>query len=476
MAFCRLSQDSIANTTTTIDNLFINNYLPFAPDNCVKVYLYGLYKCQDTASKDNNIENFANELKMTTEDVVNCFYYWQEQGLVQVIEVIPLEVRYLPITNVLNGIKKYNVKKYGTFNVQAQEILTGRMITPKEYEEYYNIIENYHVEKEALLMTIKYCVDSKNDDKISYSYITTVAKDWANRGITTCKQVEEQILQFESLSSGLEMMLKAMKLKRLPTIAERTLYKTWQELGFDEEVLIYIAKSLKHPSFEYIDELVKRYYSMKFKSVAEIENYEAEKKECIKIAKSVTSNLGLYYENLGPVVDNYIYKWLNMGFSVDMLNEIATYCFKTNIRTLDGMDSALAKFHKMGIVSKESLGEYFGNVLATDEKIKEILTGLGLTRNVNQYDRDKYRLWTEVWNMSQEVISYATTLAQGKEQPMQYLASILSSYHEKHVTTVDEAKGLALSVTKPSKKLKNQREYSRDDMNALFDTIQEVEV
>lgn len=161
MAFCKLSVDAIANNTTQVDNIFINNYLPYATNECVKVYLYGLYKCQDASSRDNTLENFANELNMSQEDVESCFYYWQEQGLVQILEVIPFEVRYLPITNVLNHTKKYNVKKYGTFNIQAQEILSGRMITPKEYEEYYYIIEELHMEKEALLMIIKYCVDAK---------------------------------------------------------------------------------------------------------------------------------------------------------------------------------------------------------------------------------------------------------------------------------------------------------------------------
>ena len=131
MAFCRLSVDAVANNAINVDNIFVNNYLPYATGDCVKVYLYGLYKCQDAGAKDNTLENFANELKMSAEEVESCFYYWQEQGLVQVLEVIPFEVRYLPITNALSGFKKYNTKKYATFNLQAQEILAGRMITPK---------------------------------------------------------------------------------------------------------------------------------------------------------------------------------------------------------------------------------------------------------------------------------------------------------------------------------------------------------
>lgn len=478
MAFCKLSVDAVASNAVQVDNIFFNNYLPFASGECVKVYLYGLYKCSDSGSKDNTLENFANELKMSVEEVESCFYYWQEQGLVQILEVIPFEVRFLPITNALNGIKKYNVKKYATFNEQAQEIISGRMITPKEYEEYYNIIENYHMDKEALIMVIKYCVDAKKDDKLGYSYITTVAKDWANRGLTTAKQIEEQILQFESLNSGIEYVCKTIKLKRLPNPNERMLYKSWKELGFDDEVILFVAKTLKKPNFEYMDVVFKKYYSLKLFTRDDIENFESEKKESMKIAKLITSNLGLYYENLEPVVENYVYKWFNMGFSIDMLLSISNYAFKTNVRTLEGMDKVLAKFHKMGILSMQSLNEYFDDVLSVDKKIKNILEEIGLSRHVNQFDRDKYKIWTESWHLPDDVIEYASTIAKGKDQPMQYLATILSTYHDKNIKTVEEAKD-AFQIVNPkkeTKKFNSERNYSRDEMNALFQSIDEIEV
>ena len=96
MAFCKYSIDMLANNTTAVDNIFINNYLPYAEPQNVKVYLYGLYKCQDSNSTDNTLSSFASELNMKEEDVEAAFTYWQEQGLVQIINVIPFEV-YAPV-------------------------------------------------------------------------------------------------------------------------------------------------------------------------------------------------------------------------------------------------------------------------------------------------------------------------------------------------------------------------------------------
>ncbi len=480
MAFCKYSIDMLANNSTAVDNIFINNYLPYADSNFVKVYLYGLYKCQDSNSRDNTIENFANELNLSQEDIENAFEYWQEQGLVQILNVIPFEVRYLPISDVLNNTKKYNAKKYESFNAQAQEVLCGRMITPNEYREYYDIIERFHVEKEALLMIINYCVNIKGDN-VGYAYITTIAKDWANQKITTAKQVEERLIEFENLRTGMEYLLKLMGAKRLPNIEERTLYQKWVQEGFDDEVLTYIAKKMKSknkPSFQAMDILLDKYFAQKLFSTNEIELFEEEKSKASKIAKTITKNLGLYYENLEPVIENYIFNWVNLGFSENMLEEISNYCFKTNVRTLEGMSKVLEKFHKLGILTENSLAEYFNEVLVVDKKIKTILENIGLSRNVNQFDRDKYKIWKEIWKMPDEIIDYACTLAVGKDQPMQYLAGILATLHDKNITTLEDAKN-SYNIISPKSTTKSNftgRQYSKEEMNALFQSIDEIEI
>ena len=480
MAFCKYSIDMLANNSTAVDNIFINNYLPYADSNYVKVYLYGLYKCQDSNSRDNTLENFSNELNLSQEEIEKAFYYWQEQGLVQILNVIPFEVRYLPISDVLNNTKKYNAKKYESFNAQAQEILCGRMITPNEYREYYDIIERLHMEKEALLMIINYCVNVKGNN-VGYAYITTIAKDWANQKITTAKQVEERLIEFENLQTGIEYLFKLMGLKRLPNIEERTLYQKWTQQGFDDEVLNYVAKKIKSKnkaSFQYMDNVLDKYYANKLFSVNEIELFEEEKAKSMQIARSLTKNLGLYYENLEPVVDNYIFNWINLGFSEKMLEEISNYCFKTNVRTLEGMNKVLEKFHKLGILTEKSLAEYFYEVLSVDKKIKELLENIGLSRNVNQFDRDKYKIWKEVWKLPEDVIDYACTLAVGKEQPMQYLSSILSTFHDKNIKTVEDAKNSfnILGKTENKSNFSTGRTYSKEEMNALFQSIEEIEI
>ena len=127
MAFCKYSTEYVASSKTEIDNIFINDYLPFAQAEFVKVYIYGLYKCNNASAFDNTIEAFAKHLNMSEEDVIGAFEFWQKQGLVQILNTHPIEVRYIPLKNVLNSNKLFKPDKYQTFNQQAQELFQGKI-------------------------------------------------------------------------------------------------------------------------------------------------------------------------------------------------------------------------------------------------------------------------------------------------------------------------------------------------------------
>ena len=146
MAFCEFSNEVVGNSSTMVDNLFLSDFMPNVDGDYVKVYLYGLYKC--SSSRDNSIESFENILQMSKDDIVSIFYYWQEMGLVSVINVDPIQIRYLPVKNALVKMKKYNVDKYTAFNISAQELIGSKMLTPREFEEFYYLIENLKMEKE----------------------------------------------------------------------------------------------------------------------------------------------------------------------------------------------------------------------------------------------------------------------------------------------------------------------------------------
>ncbi|MBQ8844966.1 MAG: DnaD domain protein [Clostridia bacterium] len=480
MSLCKYSTEYVANNSVKLDNIFINDYMIYAPDSYLKVYIYGLFKCGDSASYDNTFEYFCKNLNMSEEEVQNAFLYWQEKGLIQILQTEPIEVRFMPTKNAINGIKKYNTKKYESFNIQIQEIIEGRMITPVEYSEYYYLIEDKHIEKEALILIIKYCTTIKGNN-VGYSYICTVARNWANEGITTLEQVEDRLKTFEENNTYLKEILKAIGKKRNPFIEEKEMYNTWKnEMGFDDDVILQVAKLSKKSSsssFEKIDDKLNKYFEMKLFSIREIMEYEENKQELYSIAKNINKKIGVFYENLENIVETYIEKWISLGYSKEVLFELADYCFKCSIRSLEGMNKVIAKFYKLGVISQNSLHEYFSSVIQEDKQIKLVLEKMNLTRNVNSFDREKYKVWKENWNMSDELISYGAELSKDKISPMQYLSRILSSWNENKITTIEQAKNsnLQFSENLPKENFKG-RSYSKEEMNSLFQSIDEVEI
>ena len=481
MAFCKYSTEYIASSKTEVDNIFINDYLPFADPISVKVYLFGLYKCSSPSSFDNTIESFANQLNMSQDDVLSAFEYWQEQGLVQVLKTVPVQIRYIPLNNVLSANKLYKPEKYQLFNQQAQEIFEGkREISKTEYGEYYDFLERYHVEQEALLMIMKYCVDSKKS-AVGYNYILTVAKNWANEGITTAFQVEEKLTSFEQKEDEIQKILKAVGLKRNAYVEERALFDKWtNDLGFNMDAILYVAKRIKKNgklSFDKIDQILSKYFEMKLFSIMEIEQFEKEKSELYQLAKEINKNIGVYYESLDIEVENYILKWINLGFDKNILTELALYCFKKSIRTLEGMDRTVNKFYKLGIVSLPALQEYTEAILKDDQKINKILQELSINRNVNYIDRENYKTWKNEWQLNDELIDYGVNLSKNKDNALKYLSRVLADWHLKGIKTVEEAKQTIPLPTQIQQQQNFQgRSYSKEQINALFDSIDDVEI
>ena len=482
MSFCKYSTEYVASSQTEIDNIFINDYLPYAPSDYVKVYLFGLYMCGNDSAFDNSISSFAKRLNMSEEDIEKAFEYWQEQGLVQVLRTYPIEIRYIPLKNIINSTRLFKPEKYELFNTQAQELFAGkREISKTEYSEYYDFLERFHVEQDALLMIMKYCIDTKKTG-VGYNYILTVAKNWANEGITTVPQVEERLISFEQKGQEIGAILSALGIKRNAFIEERNFVNKWLlELGFNLDVILYLARNLKKKgksNFNALDAILIHYYELKLFSIIEIEEFEANKKELYTLAKSINKAIGVYYEVLDSEVENYILKWINWGFDKELLIEIASYCFKNSIKTLEGMDNTVSKFYKLGIISLESFEKYISGIISIDKEIQEILNNVGLARKVNYLDRENYKTWTESWKISKELLEYATTLAQGKNAPMQYLGKILANWHDKGITSIAEAEKTALPASSQRNENFTGRSYSEGevDVNALFQSIEEIEI
>lgn len=482
MALCTFSNEFGDSAYTIVDNTFISEFLPEANGEAVKVYLFGLSLCSKISDEDNSLESMMIALSMTKDEVESAFLYWQDMGLVQIVSKNPFEVKFLLPRSHSGSVKIRNKEKYSDFNKQLQDIISDRMIGTNEYNDYYNLMETHHFDPNALLLIAKYCV-SMHGKSIGKSYILAVARSFVKEGLKSYESVEQKFVEHEMKKAEIRQIMTALGLKRDADIDERNLYFKWSEkFGFTQGVIVEVAQSLKkRGGFAKLDELLSKYYEQKLMTSEQISAYSAERDNMFETARVVVKNLGLYYQTFENVVDTYIIDWFNKGFDRETLQYVSQYCFKQSIRTLEGMGVIVQKFFKLGIVSMNSIEQYMMEIVKTDEDIKLVIGALGLCRNVSNTDRELYRNWTENWGLSNPQIVEVAKAVSARSSSMQFLGRTLSDLHALGNITQSRFNNFVSKLAKNSGANKAQsnfemRDYSREQLSAVFDSLDDVEI
>ena len=485
MAFCDKEKQFIDSGYTTVDNKFIFNYLPDAADIRASIYLFGL-ALSDSDGDDNCCETIARKFNISCEDVISAFQYWEELGLVHIVNSQPPRVIYLALAGATTALKKIKPSKYAKFTRDIQDAISGRMITVAEYNEYYMFLENTTFEPEALVAVARYCVELHGND-INYPYILTVARNQLKKGATTLAAVTDNLSSQQKYDTELMLVFKALSLRsRHITYADRDNYEKWSKsYGFSGDVILYVAKKCKAGGLTKLDNLLSQYYRNGVFSEKEIAHFEQEKTHLYDLAKAINRAIGVYYQSLDTVIEEYVLKWLRKGYDDETLLAIAQYSFKSGTRTLNGLDAIIEKLYKKGVTNLTSLDAYLNTLADTDKTIQTVLDKCGLVRRTIARDRALYKTWTEDWNMPLDVILYAAELSAGAQNPLTYLNRILSDYKQSGIVTVEQARAHKGRDTKTTTTTAatayiggrdmERRQYTDEEIGALFTALDETE-
>ncbi len=478
MAFCIKEKHFIDTGFTAVENRFFLNFMPDAPNRCTQTYLLGL-TLSNSDGDDNCIETIANKLNISAEEVMDAFRYWEELGLVTVLDSVPPQVLYHGADS-NSTLKKIKPSKYAKFSKQIQSVIEGRMLTVNEYNEYYTFLEETTFSPDALVYVAKYCAEMKGNN-IGYQYILTVARNQLAKGATTLATVTENLSSQQKYDDDLKLVFKAMQSNRGIDYSDRANYEKWtKDFGFAPETIIAVAKSCKTGGMGRLDAKLSEYYKKGALSDKEISDYEEEKNRINDLARTVTKTIGVYYQNLESVTDEYIVPWLRRGFDEETLVAIARYCFKSGIRTLNGVASIIDKLYKNGIVNLAALDGYFAMLADTDAKIQSVLVKCGLDRRTTANDRLLYKTWTESWNMPEELILLAAEMSVGTGSPLAYVNRVLSDWKQRGIVSAEQAKrskaasaSAAATATYVGGTAIERRHYTDEEINSWFSALEE---
>ena len=418
-------------------------------------------------------------LGVSTSEVEIAIKYWESLGVIRIICDNPLSYEYLSLKTGNVKVKKYDPEKYRDFITQLEGLIMDRVMTPNELIKYVEVIEEYKIDQNAMLLIASYCTNLKGT-KVHTNYILTVAKSWANEGVKDIRSAELKLRELEANTDNMRQVFYALSLRSAPDFEDKQHFVKWNtSWGYDLETILYAAKLCnKRGGIKKLDKMLDNFYRLGLFTLPSIIKHSEHIEYTNNLGWKLNSALGTHYGNIEPVLEQYIVPWLEKGYDGKGLLTIASFCFRRNNRQFAGVDGFIETLYMNGIISNSAIDEYMTEMNQKDKIIKNILTILGSSRLVGIKDRDFYNTWSEMWGFSDEIIEYAVSLSVGKSHSFAYINSVLASWHNLNLKTLEDCKkngGIPTGTfTKPSTQdFSGQRTYSKDELDQIYGNLED---
>lgn len=437
MAFCSFSKD-VDNTYTLIENKFITKYLPEADGISVKVYLYGLFLCQNTGG-DFGVRSMAEVLKLSEEQVKQAFAFWEDYDLVEILSQDPFTVQYLPVQTTSGKPKKVHYEKYADFNKELQRKMqrVGKFIGSNDYIKYMNFLEKNDIQPQAFLLVAEYCINKKGEG-VTPSYIFNKAKKLIDSGLTTYEQVEKALSNYNKHEGDVTAIMSALSLsQRTPDEDDYALYAKWTEkLGFTQNGILAAAKKLKGRSMNSLDITLEELAQKGKIDAQEIEAYLSEHKTLVNLTFRIGKKMGVTIENPTPYIDEYVETWYNYGFEESSLLDIALLCLKTGLNDFDSMHGVVKKLFTGGVVSVDGVKSF---LKTKNDELKLFTKIQSVCGNIRKSESNLSLIATwRSWNFGDEMILEAAKRSCSSSSPIPYMNKILSDWKQSEIFSVQD--------------------------------------
>ena len=156
--------------STAVPNAFFSDYMPAAPENHVKVYLYGLM-CAHSGLKDNGdmIYEMAQILRLDLEQIEAAMRYWERCRLVERISDKPPRYRFISVQQVM--VQRQQMPEDEQYEAFGQAVTalfgTRRKIHGSETALAFEWVEQMKLPQEVVLMLLQHMIATRG---INFSF------------------------------------------------------------------------------------------------------------------------------------------------------------------------------------------------------------------------------------------------------------------------------------------------------------------
>ena len=292
--------------STDVENIFINEYMPTAPGDYVKVFLYGLLYSKNQSEITS--KQFAGQLQMNEKQVEEAWNYWEQLGIVSKRYIINTNdydiefknLRAMMYSGLLDTSKPEPsivaaeedtplVNEILRDLIHSVEQALGRVMSPKESMEVASWYEELGATTEVIMGAVEYCIEK---GKRGINYMAKVVLQWTKDGFKTAEDVQNHISSLEARYGNYKRILQALGLNRAATEAERDMIDSWfDEMDYNmDRVMDACVKAsfISSPNIRYVNKVLENWAEE-----AKIDGRNVNNKLAISKA-----DLNRYYEHL----------------------------------------------------------------------------------------------------------------------------------------------------------------------------------
>lgn len=295
---------------TTIDNIFIDIFMPMANGLYVQVYLLGYrYACDMTSNPKFNNNSIARNLNIPLSDVLAAWDFWEEKKLVKKhknegsddfnfsIEFLDLKKIYMDnilnpnqsiksdVNNIVSAGENLQVRKM--FNCINQVV--GRHLQPSEKISILDIMDKYNMSTDMILCAYEHVKEQTGTSK-PVSYIEGIIRNWYDANLYTPEEVQNSFAERSKRFMMYKTVFNELGFSRQPTRSEKELMDIWfDKYKFDIELILEAcskSKNISNPSISYINGIVKSWNEKNIKTLEDLRKSENEFKRKSELKKA----------------------------------------------------------------------------------------------------------------------------------------------------------------------------------------------
>ncbi|NLN64576.1 MAG: DnaD domain protein [Clostridiaceae bacterium] len=282
----KATQDMLFSDTGVPD-IFIYDYMPSLPSECVKVYVYGLFLCKN--NKSAKLDEIAVKLGLSLDTLNAALVFLENENLlvrtpsgITFTDIKAREIDRLyrrketsPPSEAISNTQ-FNQNRNRCIESLNQMFFSGLM--PGEWYTFIdNLFKQHRFNEDVMVALFQYC---KNRDAMNRNYVGQVAANWAEKNITSHLELEKYMEAYQKTREIGNKIAKALRLNKSLSIYEEEYVNKWTEqYGYDMDVIELALKMTvgKKLSFRYIDSILTNWFKEGLKTKEQIMSWSSKK-------------------------------------------------------------------------------------------------------------------------------------------------------------------------------------------------------